>query len=856
MDQTRLYKLLARCTVRLKSPDDAGTGFFVAPGLVLTCSHVVKSAWPDKAVDVFWEGRKIEGPVAIVPEHFQPENSDLALLRVELADHPCVLLDEAYTLRDEMLAFGYPGGSTTGDPVTLVSEDWPRDRGASPDLPHLKLKQGQVQPGFSGAPLLNLRTGGVCGVVDKTRDRASDLGGRALPTALVLEQYDFLIGLQNAFHSRDRTWISLLPKDLHGKAATNKASGTTEVFFSYAHKDKRLRDQLETHLSSLKRQNIITGWHDRKIAAGTEWKDRIDEHLESARIILLLVSADFLASEYCYNVELKRALERHEAGEARVIPVILRPCDWQTAPFGKLQALPTDAKPVTEWSSRDRAFQIVAEGIRKVVKEVENPLKDFTALTGGAEEGPERGPVHSGATRGARGTVPPKSAPPGLTRVETRDGTASPVVARTQDVDIELTINTNIGSFTPKQRKRLLDGIGKLLEIDRPILVVCIRPGSVKVTLRLRPAEAERLLRAFERGELADFGVVAASISSGARGQDLERKSSDSMRGTFLSRGTSTVTTALGQGGMKVFVKSGSKAERVCHWRAARGAPELKWMVQPAAITRGFTPDPGLDLHDQGGKIIPDLVFTNFYVGGQAAWDLADIRNIDTNLAKAMSDWHLNNVIVQYFRGGPITSTFRPSQILPDPAPDTISQTDVEALVTQLHGAGALAGFDFGSTVFNFMLPRGVVLTIGDGDTTGGKGEQTASSLEGLGGFHGSVGVGGDVVYYAVGAYSEGQNGIDGFGVPWKNIVATFYHELNEVRTNADGEDGAAWVTDEWPGEEIGDTPMRLAGDRLDLVMVEVPLADGSGPVPIQLMWSNAIHGPEGPVDAPRPPSQ
>ena len=164
---------------------------------------MVEAAWPDKAVDVHWAGRTIRGQ--IVSEHFRPEkNFDLALLRVELADHPCVLLHEAYTLGDEMLAFGYPIGSTTGDPVTLVSEDWQRDQ------PNLKLKLGQVQPGLSGAPLLNLQTGGVCGVVRLTRDRASDLGGRAIPTALVLEQYDFLVGLQTAFHDRDRTWINLL----------------------------------------------------------------------------------------------------------------------------------------------------------------------------------------------------------------------------------------------------------------------------------------------------------------------------------------------------------------------------------------------------------------------------------------------------------------------------------------------------------------------------------------------------------------------------------------------------------------------------------------------------------------------
>ena len=94
------------------------------------------------------------------------------------------------------------------------------------------------------------------------------------------------------------------PKESPGKSVTSKVTGPIEVFFSYAHKDNRLRDQLEIHLSNLKRQNIITGWHDRKIAAGTEWKGQIDSHLESAQIILLLVSADFLASDYCYDVEM------------------------------------------------------------------------------------------------------------------------------------------------------------------------------------------------------------------------------------------------------------------------------------------------------------------------------------------------------------------------------------------------------------------------------------------------------------------------------------------------------------------------------------------------------------------------
>jgi hypothetical protein len=154
-----------------------------------------------------------------------------------------------------------------------------------------------------------------------------------------------------------------------------KPAKSIEVFFSYSHKDEELRDELEKHLSILKRQGVITGWHDRRIGAGREWAGEIDTHLNTADVILLLISSDFLASDYCYDVEMKRAMERHEAGEARVIPVILRPVDWKGAPFGKLQALPTDAKPVTEWPNRDGAFLNVAQGIRAAVEELVGPSK-------------------------------------------------------------------------------------------------------------------------------------------------------------------------------------------------------------------------------------------------------------------------------------------------------------------------------------------------------------------------------------------------------------------------------------------------------------------------------------------------
>ena len=140
------------------------------------------------------------------------------------------------------------------------------------------------------------------------------------------------------------------------------------LFYSYSHKDELLRDELEEALALLKRQGLISGWHDRKIGAGEEWRGAIDKNLEEAQVILLLVSSSFLASHYCWDVETKRAVERHDRGEARVIPIILRPCDWHGALFGKLQALPKDAKAVTSWTNKDEAWTDVALGIRRAVE--------------------------------------------------------------------------------------------------------------------------------------------------------------------------------------------------------------------------------------------------------------------------------------------------------------------------------------------------------------------------------------------------------------------------------------------------------------------------------------------------------
>jgi tetratricopeptide (TPR) repeat protein len=143
-----------------------------------------------------------------------------------------------------------------------------------------------------------------------------------------------------------------------------------EVFCSYAHEDEEWLRLMETHLSLLKRQGLIAFWHDRLISPGVDWTESIDTHLERASVILFFISADFLASDYCYGIEMKRALERQEAGEARVIPILVRSVDWQTAPFAHLNALPTNAKPLTTWSDRDTALADVTAGIRRVIGEL------------------------------------------------------------------------------------------------------------------------------------------------------------------------------------------------------------------------------------------------------------------------------------------------------------------------------------------------------------------------------------------------------------------------------------------------------------------------------------------------------
>jgi hypothetical protein len=145
---------------------------------------------------------------------------------------------------------------------------------------------------------------------------------------------------------------------------------SVEIFCSYAREDETLRQEFEASVVQMRRKKQIDVWHDKRISAGDRWRDQIDEHLDSADIIALFVSRDFLASDFSYEKELSRALEREAKKEAVVVPIIVRDCDWSDAPFAHLQAIPSGAKPVTSWPNRDEAWTDVAQRLKMTVLDI------------------------------------------------------------------------------------------------------------------------------------------------------------------------------------------------------------------------------------------------------------------------------------------------------------------------------------------------------------------------------------------------------------------------------------------------------------------------------------------------------
>lgn len=145
----------------------------------------------------------------------------------------------------------------------------------------------------------------------------------------------------------------------------------TTLVFSYSHVDEALRNELEKHLSPLKRMGKIITWHDRRIVPGQEFERQIDHYFSQADIILLLISSDFIASDYCYQIEMTNALERHKRGEAVVIPVILRECAWHQLPFGSIMAATIDGKPITKFASHDEGYVQVFDAVSRAIASME-----------------------------------------------------------------------------------------------------------------------------------------------------------------------------------------------------------------------------------------------------------------------------------------------------------------------------------------------------------------------------------------------------------------------------------------------------------------------------------------------------
>ena len=204
------------------------------------------------------------------------------------------------------------------------------------------------------------------------------------PSFKYMKDYDFYIVLNGPFKGKQfnssnrplgepiyKSDVALTFDDSFINESNNEKSQSVRVFISYAHTDEFYRKELEKHLSVLKRNGYIDTWTDREIMPGEHWGTKISNELEEAKIILLLISADFLASNYCYDIEMNRALERHNSQEAIVIPIIIRFCDWTNTPFAAIQGLPVNAKPVKDWSDQDQAFLNIVESIKVLLNSLQ-----------------------------------------------------------------------------------------------------------------------------------------------------------------------------------------------------------------------------------------------------------------------------------------------------------------------------------------------------------------------------------------------------------------------------------------------------------------------------------------------------
>ena len=387
-----LEGLSLRTAVIVVNGQPSGTGVLVAEDLVLTAAHVIDASnWSlaaSKSIVIVFDlegrlGRDYAETGSIVPvaeivwgspptraeaagttkEYWSttPENLDFALLRLAMpvpvpATRKTVGTSASrgyYTLSPDVYEF---------EAVTklLVAQDALDDfiRFSSINHPPKLNSSGtriryqcDTLRGSSGGPIIDTR-GRLVAIHLYSMGGGVNLG---IPISAIV---------QNLKSSR---------ADLFGKVTYNRFERTSQplpegkrVFVSYSHKDERFREGLTVALTLLRRNGQISVWDDRKILPGQEWGREIDQNLETANIVLLLVSPDFIASDYAHS-EMERALERQESGSAIVVPIIIRACDWQNSPIWELQVLPKEGRPVKSWRDPDRAWLDVTQGLRQLI---------------------------------------------------------------------------------------------------------------------------------------------------------------------------------------------------------------------------------------------------------------------------------------------------------------------------------------------------------------------------------------------------------------------------------------------------------------------------------------------------------
>lgn len=300
---------------------------------------------------------------------------------------------------------------------------------------------------------------------------------------------------------------------------------------------------------------------------------------------------------------------------------------------------------------------------------------------------------------------------------------------------------------------------------------------------------------------------------------------------------------------MRIQVAPGSEAE-YRHYRSLRRRSDQH--DEREALAPGVSASPRDDLVFRGGKTIPQMGIQNVYLGRNSDFAGGDVESIDDAIARLMRDQQLSDILRQYFPGKQISYDFAASVILDENRPNEMDEPDVQNKIIDLFDRNLILATDHDRTIFNLILPPGTILKLSD-----------SSSLAGLGGYHGSVHFsrGGQTktLYYSANVYSEirqnRENGIAFFKAPWKNVVCTLYHELCESQTDPDVND-AIHQNDRRLigfnsniGQEIGDQP--LAANSLDRVFKEVLTMPGPRPTPVQFVYSNKVHGAEGPAEKP-----